>query len=161
MSNPVILSTAVTVGTELLNQWSTPSQQSQLILSLDCLLTSGLQTSPESQTLCGSSQLFTLPMATSMVQTVGVLFQSGQQNRLGNTTLTVMNVAATQTQRKPSERIMMTSKNLNDLKNTKNESEWNAVCDLIKREHGGYPADWYEKVILSGLMAQVSMGWRR
>lgn len=56
---------------------------------------------------------------------------------------------------------MMTDKNLNDLKNSKNESEWNAVCDSIKREHGGYPADWFPKVVLSGLMAQVSMGWRR
>jgi hypothetical protein len=54
---------------------------------------------------------------------------------------------------------MMTEKNLNDLKNTKNEREWNAVCEQIKKEHNGYPPDWYGKVVLSGMMAKVVRGW--
>lgn len=40
------------------------------------------------------------------------------------------------------------------LTNAKTEQEWNALCDQIKSAHGGYPVDWYAKVMLSGLGAE-------
>lgn len=55
---------------------------------------------------------------------------------------------------------MMTEKNLIDLKNAKNVDEWNALCDSIKREHNGYPQDWFSRVVQSGLMAMTSKNWR-
>jgi hypothetical protein len=51
---------------------------------------------PEGQTLCGSRQLFTLPMATSIAPEEAVLFQRGQQNKFGNTNPTAMNAVANQ-----------------------------------------------------------------
>ncbi len=36
------------------------------------------------------------------------------------------------------------------------EVAWNAECDKIKAKHGGYPRDWFEKVILSGIVASVA-----
>lgn len=41
------------------------------------------------------------------------------------------------------------------LKGCKNSQEWNAACDKIKQENGGYPSWWYEKVIQSGLMDET------
>jgi len=39
------------------------------------------------------------------------------------------------------------------LKSSKNSSEWNANCDTIKKAfNGGYPAWWYQEVVLSGFM---------
>ena len=40
------------------------------------------------------------------------------------------------------------------------EASWNAVCDQIKAARGGkYPADWYARVVLGGLMSEVKSGW--
>jgi hypothetical protein len=45
---------------------------------------------------------------------------------------------------------------LDALKATKNEHEWNELCDAIKAKRGGhYPQNWYSKVIMSGLMASL------
>lgn len=52
----------------------------------------------------------------------------------------------------------MTEELLDKLRNTKSESEWNALCDEIKK-NGGYPADWFAKVVLSGLMHKTSQNW--
>ncbi|KKN88442.1 hypothetical protein LCGC14_0250050 [marine sediment metagenome] len=38
---------------------------------------------------------------------------------------------------------------------SKNEHEWNANCDVVKREYGGYPDWWYAEIILSGLLRRT------
>jgi hypothetical protein len=55
----------------------------------------------------------------------------------------------------------ITQEELDRLSNTKNESEWNDACDAVKKAHGGYPHDWFAKVMLSGLAAQVAANWGR
>lgn len=54
---------------------------------------------------------------------------------------------------------MLTNDELKLLESSTSEKEWNATCDTIKNNHGGYPHDWYEKVILSGLMGRVANRW--
>ena len=54
----------------------------------------------------------------------------------------------------------ITQEEINKLKATKNEREWNAVCDEVKRvRSGSYPGDWFEKVNMSGLMREVAQSW--
>ncbi len=53
----------------------------------------------------------------------------------------------------------ITQEELDRLSNTKNDSEWNAACDDIKKAHGGYPHDWWPKVMQSGLAAKVAANW--
>ncbi len=37
------------------------------------------------------------------------------------------------------------------------EAQWNNNCELVKRAHGGgYPHDWYLKIIASGLMGRTA-----
>ncbi len=60
----------------------------------------------------------------------------------------------------PTEANTMTENDLNRLKATKSESEWNALCDEIKNKNGGYPSDWFAKVVLSGLMASAQNNWK-
>lgn len=45
----------------------------------------------------------------------------------------------------------ITQEELSRLATTVNASEWNAICDAVKKAHGGYPDDWYKRVVLSGL----------
>lgn len=57
---------------------------------------------------------------------------------------------------------MLTEQDLNDLQNTKNNREWDAVCDRVKAAHKGmYPADWFAKVLASGLAGDVRRRWDR
>jgi hypothetical protein len=49
---------------------------------------------------------------------------------------------------------------LDSMKAASSEQEWNSACDAVKgRRHGEYPPDWYERVILSGLLANVRRNW--
>lgn len=48
---------------------------------------------------------------------------------------------------------------LTELGGTKNEPEWNAICDRVKKRCGGYPPDWYGKVVASGLLARTAASW--
>lgn len=42
------------------------------------------------------------------------------------------------------------------MKGSKTKDEWNANCDKVKKASGGqYPSWWYQKIILSGLMASL------
>jgi hypothetical protein len=50
---------------------------------------------------------------------------------------------------------MMTNEELKLLESTKSLAEWDAACDTIQKAHGGYPSDWYEKVLRSGLANRV------
>ena len=49
---------------------------------------------------------------------------------------------------------------LKRLEETENEDEWNAICDEVKAD-GGYPVDWFTKVIKSGLCARVQARWKQ
>lgn len=53
----------------------------------------------------------------------------------------------------------ITEEELEALRSSKNESEWNAACDRVKKAHHGYPYDWYEKVLASGLTDEVAKNW--
>jgi hypothetical protein len=56
----------------------------------------------------------------------------------------------------------LTPDELRRLTSATSEVEWNAACDLIKgRRRGAYPAEWFAKVIQSGLLARVSATWAR
>lgn len=39
------------------------------------------------------------------------------------------------------------------LRLSKNETEWNAICDKVKVANSGYPSWWFPAVVLSGLAA--------
>lgn len=52
---------------------------------------------------------------------------------------------------------MITDEELKALADSKSEEEWNRNCDLIKKNHGGYPSDWYSKVIATGLVVKTKM----
>lgn len=41
------------------------------------------------------------------------------------------------------------------MKGSKSESEWNANCDKVKREFGGYPDFWYEAIIQPGVAKET------
>lgn len=50
----------------------------------------------------------------------------------------------------------ITDEEIDKLKKTNNEGQWNAVCDEIKKARGGqYPPDWWSKVKQSGLMDEA------
>ena len=37
----------------------------------------------------------------------------------------------------------------------KGPEAWNDATNIIKKKLGGYPIDWYEKIILSGIVGSV------
>lgn len=49
---------------------------------------------------------------------------------------------------------------LEALRKTQSETEWNAVCDEVKKANGGYPGFWFEKVNRSGEMSRVMRTWK-
>ena len=54
----------------------------------------------------------------------------------------------------------ITTEEIKKLKSTKSEKEWNDMCDEIKRARNGeYPPDWWQQIMLSGLMTQISSSW--
>jgi len=54
----------------------------------------------------------------------------------------------------------LTALELGLLEQAASAKEWDEVCDLIKEERGGsYPPDWFEKVLASGLAADVMLSW--
>lgn len=56
---------------------------------------------------------------------------------------------------------MLTDKDIEDLKATSCEEQWNAICDRIKAANGNaYPTDWFPRVCQSGLMAQTVRSWK-
>lgn len=55
----------------------------------------------------------------------------------------------------------ITEAELETLRKSRNEQEWNAACDEIKRVRGGhYPEDWLFRVMLSGFMRDQVTSWR-
>jgi hypothetical protein len=45
------------------------------------------------------------------------------------------------------------------MKSSKTETEWNANCDRVKRECGGYPKFWWDAIQLSGVAREVKANW--
>ena len=43
---------------------------------------------------------------------------------------------------------------------SRNETEWNANCDLVKAANGGYPGFWYFAIILNGVLSQSRSNWK-
>jgi hypothetical protein len=43
------------------------------------------------------------------------------------------------------------------MESSTSESSWNANCDKVKKACGGYPAFWYEAIILGGVLTKVRM----
>lgn len=44
---------------------------------------------------------------------------------------------------------------------SQSEQEWNNNCDKVKAAFKGYPDWWYEKIILSGVLAQTQQNWEK
>lgn len=54
----------------------------------------------------------------------------------------------------------LTDAEMFDLGQTRNEIEWNAVCDRIKAARGGhYPREWFNRIIRSGFLTQTKRSW--
>ena len=49
----------------------------------------------------------------------------------------------------------MTDEQVDWFKNAPTEAAWNEACDRVKKIHGGYPADWYPRIIMSGIAARA------
>lgn len=55
----------------------------------------------------------------------------------------------------------LTEKEIEKLKATKSESEWNSACDEIKKARNGiYPPDWWPRMMMSGLIAEIQDSWK-
>jgi len=46
------------------------------------------------------------------------------------------------------------------MESSRNEDEWNANCDTVKRKCNGYPSFWFQTIIVSGLAGRVQSSWR-
>ena len=54
----------------------------------------------------------------------------------------------------------ITTEEIKALEETKSERDWITVCDNIKRARSGsYPPDWWDKIMLSGLMLRITLSW--
>lgn len=54
----------------------------------------------------------------------------------------------------------LTDAELEALSASKSEEEWNKICDDVKRARGGgYPPDWYQRVLASGLATKMQIEW--
>ena len=53
----------------------------------------------------------------------------------------------------------ITIEELKALEESSTENEWNTNCDSIKDAHGGFPVDWFPRVVLSGLLERTAAKW--
>jgi hypothetical protein len=54
----------------------------------------------------------------------------------------------------------LTDAELARLEACKSDDDWNQACLDVKKAHGGgYPSDWYAKVIATGLVKRVAESW--
>lgn len=60
---------------------------------------------------------------------------------------------------------MATNNNITDaeialLKASRSSADWNAACKTIKdARDGAYPADWWPRIKLTGLMEEIVSSW--
>lgn len=60
------------------------------------------------------------------------------------------------------QNLLLTEQEIENLKQTKSASEWNKACDAIKQARNGqYPRDWWTKMMMSGLITQISNSWKK
>ncbi len=45
------------------------------------------------------------------------------------------------------------------MRSSRNEHEWNANCDAVKKANGDYPSFWFKTIILSGLIKEIARSW--
>lgn len=53
----------------------------------------------------------------------------------------------------------LTDANIKALEACRSADEWNATCLDLKKEHGGFPTDWWDKVHVGGLGERVAKGF--
>jgi hypothetical protein len=54
----------------------------------------------------------------------------------------------------------ITEEEISDLKLCRSQEEWNDTCDKIKSDRDGeYPPDWFQRVMMSGVMSSVKARW--
>lgn len=54
----------------------------------------------------------------------------------------------------------ITDQEIANLNATRSSIEWNSVCDQIKAARGGeYPPDWWNRIMMTGLAAQIHDAW--
>lgn len=60
------------------------------------------------------------------------------------------------------ETTKLTDAQMETLKSTKSETEWNVATAKIKAETKGgeFPSDWYARVLASGMMRQMTLKWK-
>lgn len=51
----------------------------------------------------------------------------------------------------------ITEKELNKLESAKTKKDWNDTCDEIQKNHGGFPSDWYGKVLSGALKTDLDL----
>ena len=55
----------------------------------------------------------------------------------------------------------LTAEELQKIEDCPGEVEWNQLCLDIKKAHGGYPADWFIKVIAGGVFQRLEAKWNK
>lgn len=45
------------------------------------------------------------------------------------------------------------------MSSSQTEQEWNNNCDLVKKKCGGYPAFWYETIVMGGILRRTAARW--
>lgn len=54
----------------------------------------------------------------------------------------------------------MSEKEVDLMRNSGSEQEWEKNCDIVKANHGGqYPEDWYARIVLSRAMRDTTAKW--
>lgn len=54
----------------------------------------------------------------------------------------------------------MSAEEIAQFEATTSEAEWNDLCDQLKKKHGGYPADWFLQMMLSGRANRIASSWK-
>jgi hypothetical protein len=56
--------------------------------------------------------------------------------------------------------ILLTDSEIKALNESKSDREWDKACDEVKSARGGsYPADWFARVLVGGIMRDAQARW--
>jgi len=55
----------------------------------------------------------------------------------------------------------LSDEDLQTLESCPDERAWDAACNEIKKKYGGYPSDWYLKVIAGGMFKRLEAKWNK
>ncbi len=53
----------------------------------------------------------------------------------------------------------LTDEEIRELEMAQSQEEWDATCDKIKAPDGVYPRDWFQRIIQSGMLTEISRTW--